>query len=56
MEAPSKYDSNFSRWWLRSAVSDDSSRFMIIDYDGNYITNAGVSNYEYGVSPAFRLG
>ena len=44
-----------SYWWLRSAISNFTSGFYYVSYDG-YRVGGNYAYNIYGVSPAFRLG
>ncbi len=41
-------------WWLRSTVSDSDNKFYYVSYNGYWYTYN--STYNWGVSPAFRIG
>ena len=41
-------------WWLRSAGSNDNYSFSIVTF--NNPSNSYLCNYEFAVSPAFRIG
>ena len=43
-----------SSWWLRTAISTSGNSFFAIDSNGNWSYTDVL--YEYGVSPAFRIG
>ena len=48
-----QYNGTNTSWWLRSAYSDGSVRFITVNDNGGWIDpNA---NFTYGVSPAFRI-
>ena len=49
-----QYDGVDSAWWLRFAYIDDAESFYRIDSTGAMGNN--YSDYEVGVSPAFRIG
>ena len=49
-----QYDGVDSAWWLRFAYIDDAESFYRIDPTGDMGNN--YSDYEVGVSPAFRIG
>ena len=48
-----QYNGSNSVWWLRSARSNDTDRFLIVS-DGGVWGN-GPARGSYGVSPAFRI-
>ncbi len=43
-----------SRWWLRSAYSNDDNYFFLVGTGGN--SNGHRASYTYGISPVFRIG
>ncbi|MBQ6135176.1 MAG: hypothetical protein IJI60_02540 [Bacilli bacterium] len=49
-----QYDGSDSAWWLRFAYIDDAVSFYRIDPTGAMGNN--FSDYQVGVSPAFRIG
>ena len=48
-----KYNGSNNYWWLRSAVSVNTSRFLHVTDDGDW--NGNIANGSSGVSPAFRI-
>lgn len=41
-------------WWLRSASSNTTDAFLVVDYSGDWVNNS--ASYTNGVAPAFRIG
>ena len=41
-------------WWLRSASSNTTDAFLVVDYSGDRVNNS--ASYTNGVAPAFRIG
>ena len=51
-----KNGTSASDWWLRTPIKFKFfGCFYVIQNDGNYFTDS-LSNYNFGVSPAFRIG
>lgn len=49
-----QYNGSNTKWWLRAAISNDSSSFYFVYTSGDWSgTNAF---FTYGVAPAFRIG
>ena len=41
-------------WWLRSASSNTTDAFLVVDSSGDWVNNS--ASYTNGVAPAFRIG
>ena len=53
-EAIKKNGTTVSDWWLRSSYNGSNVHFFNVCSDGEWCYT--VASYEYGVSPAFRIG
>lgn len=49
-----KHNKVHTSWWLRDAGPAEKNYFFYVNYTGEWYRY--LSNYKYGVSPAFRIG